>query len=702
MSNHLVAEKSPYLQQHANNPVDWYPWGNEAFEKARREDKPIFLSIGYSTCHWCHVMERESFENDDIARILNSLFVPIKVDREERPDIDRIYMTYVQATTGSGGWPMSVFLTPDLKPFFGGTYFPPDNRYQRPGFATVLERLAEAWKKDRERILESSSEVVKQLSGYAGQASANGHVLDRGVFDSAFQYFRRTFDATDGGFGDAPKFPRPVVLNFLLRYHARFDRSDALEMALVTLRAMAHGGMHDQLGGGFHRYSVDSRWFVPHFEKMLYDQAQLAISYLEAYQISHDPYFADVARGTLEYVLRDMTHSEGGFYSAEDADSVIDPANPAVKGEGAYYIWSSEELKQILGEQLYETFAYRYGVEANGNVRDDPHGEFGGKNILYLRRSLAQVGEFFHLTEHTLKGQLEKAVKRLLEARARRVRPHLDDKILTCWNGLMISAFAKGAQVLDDPRYLSAARQAAEFVESRMYRGDTTKLLRRYRDGEAAIDGFLDDYAFFIAGLIDLYESGFNPHDLELAIALADQMRALFEDPVDGAFFTTTAGDNSLVLRMKDDYDGAEPSGNSIAILDLLRLAHFTDRRAYRDSAERALKALSSKIATQPVAVPQILVALDYSHAVRREVVIAGNLDSDLTRGFVHELRARFLPHTITLLIDSDETRSQLASLCPAAAQMREVNGQPAAYVCENYTCKLPVNDASKLIELLQ
>src|SRR5580692_9088027 len=386
MSNHLISEQSPYLQQHAHNPVDWYPWGEAAFEKSRAEDKPIFLSVGYSTCHWCHVMERESFESEELAAIMNRWFVPVKVDREERPDVDRIYMTFVQASTGGGGWPMSVFLTPDLKPFFGGTYFPPDNRYGRPGFGAILERIAEAWRNDRGRIVQSSTDVVAQLSQYGGGGPSIG-MPDKTALDSAFQHFRRMYDSAHGGFGSAPKFPRPVVFNFLLRYYVQSHRQEALDMTLGTLRAMANGGMHDQLGGGFHRYSVDERWFVPHFEKMLYDQAQLAISYLEAFQITHDPFYAKIARSTLDYVLRDMTDADGGFYSAEDADSVIDPAHPHEKGEGAFYVWTLRELEALLGPDA-AAFANRYGVRANGNVDSDPHAEFTGKNILAVTRPL--------------------------------------------------------------------------------------------------------------------------------------------------------------------------------------------------------------------------------------------------------------------------------------------------------------------------
>jgi uncharacterized protein len=672
LSNHLISEKSPYLQQHAHNPVDWYPWGEAAFEKSRAEDKPIFLSVGYSTCHWCHVMERESFESEALAAILNRWFVPVKVDREERPDVDRIYMTFVQASTGGGGWPMSVFLTPELKPFFGGTYFPPDNRYGRPGFGAILERIAEAWRNERERIVQSSGDVIAQLAQYGGGGPSTG-MPDKTALDSAFQHFRRMYDSAHGGFGSAPKFPRPVVFNFLLRYYVQSHRQEALEMTLGTLRAMANGGMHDQLGGGFHRYSVDERWFVPHFEKMLYDQAQLAISYLEAFQITHDPFYAKIARSTLDYVLRDMTDPEGGFYSAEDADSVIDPSNPKEKGEGAFYVWSAAELEQ------FPKFAAIYGVEAKGNVADDPHGEFTGKNILYLRESLDDATET----------ELQAAKKTLLAIREKRVRPHLDDKILTSWNGLMISAFAKGAQVLDETRYLGAAQRAAAFILTRMVDVKSGVLQRRYRDGDAAIAGFLDDYAFFIGALLDLYEADFDPRHMETAIQLASKMRELFEDTTEGAFFSTAAGDRNLVLRMKDDYDGAEPSGNAVALLDLVRLAHFTDRAEYRDAAERTLRALGSKIVQQAVAVPQMLVGLDYELGPLREVVIAGD-----ARDFLRHVRARFLPRTVTLRPSS--------SFFSAAASMREIDGKSTAYVCQDYTCQLPTNELSKFDELLQ
>jgi uncharacterized protein len=697
-TNRLAREKSPYLLQHAHNPVDWYAWGTEAFARANAEHRPIFLSIGYSTCHWCHVMERESFENAAIAEALNRNFVAIKVDREERPDVDRIYMTFVQATTGSGGWPMSVFLTPDLKPFFGGTYFPPDNRYGRPGFRTILEGIARAWEEDRERVEQSGSEVLEQLRRYS-EIAPEPAALDVSVAESAFHAFRRSFDPRLGGFGGAPKFPRPSVHNFLLRYYARAGKREALDMVLLTLREMAKGGMHDQLGGGFHRYSVDERWLVPHFEKMLYDQAQLAISYLEAFQITREPFFAAAARDIFEYVLRDMTGPEGAFYSAEDADSVIDPARPEEKGEGAFYIWGRRELEALLAPDVLEWFCYRYGVEADGNVHDDPHGEFRGRNILYEAHTLEETaGRFGEPLEDVRQG-IESAKRALLEARSSRARPHLDDKILTAWNALMISAFAKGAQVLGEPRYEDAARRAADFILKRMFDPREAALLRRFRADDAAISGFLDDYAFFIQALIDLYETSFVAYHLELAIQLAGRMRELFEDRASGGFYSTAEGGSDLILRMKDDYDGAEPSGNSIAALDLLRLAHAGGPADFAESAARTLSVLGQRLAGTPQAVPQMLAAWLYSLDAPKQVVIAG--ERGAAKGLLDAVRARFLPETAVFLLD-EASREPLGRRMPALGGMTPLDGRPAAYVCENFACQLPVTDMAKLDELLQ
>ncbi len=662
-TNRLAGEKSPYLLQHAHNPVDWFPWSDEAFAKARSEDKPIFLSIGYSTCHWCHVMERESFENDSVAELLNRHFVSIKLDREERPDLDRVYMLFVQSATGSGGWPMSVWLTPDAKPFFGGTYFPPDNRYGRPGFKALLEHLANAWKTEREKIERSGAQVIEQLRGLgrAGNDEAGGDPQEG--LDATFNYYRRTFDPRLGGFGNAPKFPRPSVLNFLLRYP---DNDEAQPMVFKTLEEMSKGGMNDQLGGGFHRYSVDERWFVPHFEKMLYDQAQLAVSYLEAYQLTREVPFAETARAILDYVLRDLTHPEGGFYSAEDADSAADPAQPHHKSEGAFYIWTHQELLDALGPEETAAFEKRYGVAPNGNVQEDPHGEFGGRNILYLAQDAPVKPE---------------SVAKLLAIRGKRPRPHLDDKVLAGWNGMMIGAFAKAAQVLDEARYAEAATRAAMFLRAKLWRDGT--LLRRYRDGDSAIPAFLDDYACLAAGLTDLYEATFEPAHLVWAEQLATLAIARFEDPA-GGFFSTPEGQSDLVLRLKDDYDGAEPSANSVLVLALLRLARLRNRDEFRQSAERALNAFAGKLRTGGPGLPQMLVAQMFAAGKPMEIVLAGEPAPEMLR----VIRSRFLPNAIVMR----------AEHTPDAASYT----QPGVYVCENFACQLPVFTAAELKKRLQ
>jgi len=690
-TNSLIEEKSPYLQQHAHNPVDWYAWGEDAFRKARDEDKPIFLSVGYSTCHWCHVMECESFENEELAAMLNQYFVAVKVDREERPDVDRIYMTFVQATTGSGGWPMSVWLTPDLKPFFGGTYFPPDDRYGRPGFKSVLEYIANLWATERSKILESSEHVTRQLDEHS-RMEPRAVAADAGVLDSTYYQFRRMFDSRLGGFGGAPKFPRPAVHNFLLRYYKRTGNEEALEMVLKTLDEMARGGMRDQIGGGFHRYSVDDRWFVPHFEKMLYDQAQLAVSYVEAFQITHNDFYAEMARDILEYVLRDMTDAGGAFYSAEDADSVINPDQPVIKGEGAFYIWSLQELESLLDPPSLEWFCYRYGVEPGGNVREDPHSEFTGKNILYQAHTIEETAQRFRVSATEVSQALALARPRLLEVRSRRIRPHLDDKILTAWNGLMISAFAKAAQALSEPRYADSARRAAGFIMTTMYDRETGVLLRRFRDGEAAIPGFLDDYAFLAEALIDVFEIEGEISYLEDALRLGRAICDRFEDSANGGFYSTAGTDPTLILRIKDDYDGAEPSGNSIAALSLLRLSRLTHNEGLQISAERTLQAFSQRLTGAPSAVPQMLVAYLYSTAPPRQAIVAGPSDNELLR----YARGRFLPGW-----EIFPAKPEAATLMPELSDMKPIGGRPAAYVCENFACHLPVTEVDRLTELL-
>ncbi len=698
--NRLIHEKSPYLLQHAHNPVDWYAWGPEAFERARTEQKPIFLSIGYSTCHWCHVMERESFENEDTAAILNREFVCIKVDREERPDVDRIYMAYVQSTTGGGGWPMSVWLTPSLEPFVGGTYFPPENRYGRAGFPMVLQRIAQAWRDEREQIVTATSKVMEQLKKSSEVAPSDTELIPA-VLETAFFVWRRSFDSKLGGFGQAPKFPRPVALNFLLRYYARTRNEEALAMTLETLRAMARGGMNDQLGGGFHRYSVDEHWFVPHFEKMLYDQGQLIVSYLEAFQITRDPQYAEVARRTLDYVLRDLQDAAGGFYSAEDADSVIDPARPREKGEGAFYIWTQEEIERIVGDPAALWFCFRFGVKPDGNVDNDPHREFPGRNILFEAYSIAETAHHFDASEEIVAAALGEASAKLLAEREQRIRPHLDDKVLTSWNGLMISAFAKGGVILKEPRYTSVAQRAVDFTITQMFDPATGVLLRRYRQGDAAIPGFLDDYAFFVQALLDRYEAQFDTRDLDLAIRLTEKQTDLFEDKEHGAFFSSSEGDANLVLRMKEDYDGAEPSGNSIAVMNLLRLSRVTGRVDFQASADRTLRAFAARISGGAFGVPQMLAAYEFSLAPHQQIIVAGERGTPETQALLNVLHAHFRPHRILMLADN-ASRPILARFNSTIASMLPVDGKPAAYVCENFACQLPITDPATLAELLQ
>jgi uncharacterized protein YyaL (SSP411 family) len=630
--------------------------------------------------------------------------------------VDRIYMTFVQATTGSGGWPMSVWLTPELQPFFGGTYFPPESRWGHPGFASMLTQIAQAWANDREKIEESARHVVEQLKKQvevaptrAGAAFDPGSVLEatlEAAVDSAFASFRRGFDSRLGGFGAAPKFPRVSVHHFLLRYWARTKNPEALDMVLLTLREMAKGGMNDQLGGGFHRYSVDDRWFVPHFEKMLYDQAQIAISYLEAFQATGDRQYADAARRIFDYVLRDMTDAGGGFYSAEDADSAMAHDYPELKGEGAFYIWSLEEIQALLGQPAADWFCHRYGVREGSNVASDPHGEFTGKNILYQAHTVEETARHFGQPSGEVRTALDGAGALLMAARAQRARPPRDDKILTAWNGLMISAFAKGGAVLDGAhnaaRYAEAARRAAEFVIGHMYDAPSGTLLRRYCAGEAAIPGFLDDYALFVQGLLDLYESQFDRRHLELAVRLTEKQRELFEDSGAGAFFSTAADDHRLVLRVKDDYDGAEPAGNSVAVMNLLRLARMTNRADFGESAQRTLAAFASRLSTSPTAIPQMLAACEFVSGEPREIILAGRRDSAEMRALLGELNTRFVPSKVVLLVDSAETRQALAAGIPAIASMNPLEGRARAYVCRNYTCRLPVSEPAQFAELIQ
>jgi uncharacterized protein YyaL (SSP411 family) len=703
VANRLAFEQSPYLLQHKDNPVDWRPWGSDAFEAARRENKPIFLSIGYSTCHWCHVMEHESFENREIAGILNTHFISIKVDREERPDVDRVYMTFVQVTTGSGGWPMSVWLTPSLQPFYGGTYFPPTSKWGRPGFVDVLGEIARVWREERDKVEQSAATITERLHGLRSQGG-HGPVPPDAVLDRAVDEFAVAFDRRRGGFGQAPKFPRPTELLFLLREHARTGSAEARDMVLATLRAMALGGMRDHIGGGFHRYSVDAEWRVPHFEKMLYDQAQLVLAYVEAAQLTGDGFFADVAIDTLDYVRADLTDDAGGFYSAEDADSVPpeQASEPrAHKMEGAFYIWREDEMREVLGPDA-EVFIARYGVRPDGNAPFDPQNEFVSKNLLYTARPIEELTATTGLSADEVESSLRRSRDTLRRHRASRPRPHLDDKVLTAWNGLMIAAFARAARVLPSGiRFLNAARRAAEFVRAQLWDPARSVLLRRYRKGEAGIEGYAEDYAYLIFGLLQLFQADGDPRWLEWAQSLQQRQNALFWDPVEGGWFSTTGKDESVLLRLKEDYDGAEPAASSVSVLNLLTLAHLTPESngqgpTPQGQIELTLGNFAARVAQSGRTVPMMLAALSTYHSGMPQVVIVGDPSSETTQGLLDVVRRSYLPTAITLLVHSSN-RTPLDRVLPWIAAMKERDGRPTAYVCRDFSCQAPTTNAREL-----
>ncbi|MBI5149927.1 MAG: thioredoxin domain-containing protein [Candidatus Omnitrophica bacterium] len=709
--NLLSKEKSPYLLQHANNPVHWYPWGDDAFAKAKAEDKPVFLSIGYSTCHWCHVMEHESFENPKIAEVMNKYFVSIKVDREERPDVDNIYMKAVMSLTGSGGWPLSVFVTADRKPFYGGTYFPPDSQWGRPGFKELLLSINDAWQNKRDELIKSSHLISQNLQSksFWGQIAGNP-MLDEGTLRSAYGQFAQRFDSRHGGFGGAPKFPSSHNLSYLLRYWKRANEPKALEMVEKTLTEMSKGGMYDHIGGGFHRYSTDQRWHIPHFEKMMYDQAILTKTYLEAYQATKVEKYAQTTREILEYVLRDMTDTKGGFYSAEDADSLppekfanMTPAEglSGEKTEGAFYLWRYQEIVELLGKEVAEVFNYYYGVESRGNAFSDPHGEFRGKNILYVSHSLDETAQKFGKPAREIQKILNESRNKLLDVRKFRPRPHLDDKILVDWNGLMISSLALGSRVLNEPRYGQAAEKSAQFILSTLVRKDG-RLLHRYRDGEAGILGTLEDYAFFIHGLIDLYEATFKEEYLKEAKRLTEDMIKLFWHEKEGGFFFTATDAERLLIREKEIYDGAIPSGNSIAALDLLRMGRLTLNREWEKKAQEYFKAFGQELSSGPSAYAQSLMALDFAIGPSREIVLVGQKDDPQTQEMLKSLYSRFIPNKVVVLrLNSDEEAKAISDIIPFVKGQRALDGKTTAYVCKNYNCEFPTNDIKKFEQLL-
>eukprot|EP01122_Echinamoeba_exundans_P015251 TRINITY_DN7156_c0_g1_i1.p1 TRINITY_DN7156_c0_g1~~TRINITY_DN7156_c0_g1_i1.p1 ORF type:complete len:833 (+),score=126.47 TRINITY_DN7156_c0_g1_i1:295-2499(+) len=709
--NRLAKEKSPYLLQHKNNPVDWYPWGEEAIEKARKENKPIFLSVGYSTCHWCHVMERESFESEETAEVMNEKFVNIKVDREERPDIDKIYMAFVQATTGGGGWPMSVFIAPDnLKPFYGGTYFPSKRQYGRPSFVELLNRIDSLWHTKRSDLIEQADQVIaairdneeQESKANAGEDKMSMEELQDVLLVNAFRQISKGYDAKLGGFSRAPKFPRPVVITAALAYWWQTKNNSALEMVLHTLHGMAEGGMYDHLGGGFHRYSVTPDWQVPHFEKMLYDQAQLVISYLEAYQITKDPFYARIAEETLQYVVRDMAAPEGGFYSAEDADSL--PSHDSKeKSEGAFYIWAEEEIDRLLDATDAKIFKEYYGVSSEGNVDPDrdPHDEFTGRNIVWKVTSAGEVGQHHGLDVSAVEESLKRSRKTLFDFRKHRPRPHLDDKILTSWNALMISAFAKASQILQKPEYLDVALKAKDFILRELYSDGV--LIRNYRHGRSTIRAFADDYAFFVTALLDLWEATFDPSTLETAIAVQAKMDELFWDQARGGYYSFESNDPYHVMRMKEDYDGAEPSPNSYAAMNLVRLANMLHSDKYKSQALKLLEAFRVRICEAPIVLPHMVVAAALWGLPPKQVVVAGQMQDSRTRDLLSLVRSVYDPHQVLLLADGGAAHQFLKKHGLEFLQSDDmsINGVPAVYICENFTCKLPITDKQVLLKAL-
>ncbi|MBM4087963.1 MAG: thioredoxin domain-containing protein [Planctomycetes bacterium] len=679
MPNRLVQETSPYLLQHAENPVDWYAWGPEALDRARAEDKPIFLSIGYSACHWCHVMERESFEDERIARALNEHFIAIKVDREERPDLDQIYMNAVQAMTGRGGWPMSVFLTPDLKPFFGGTYWPPTPRMGMPGFDQVLSGVVEAWHQRRAAANRQADELAGWLQQLGPTAPGKGE-LGRELFQAAAEELLRSGDRVHGGFGDAPKFPHPMVLQLAMRIGRRRARQDLLELATLNLDKMARGGIYDHLAGGFARYSVDARWLVPHFEKMLYDNALLADAYLDGYLVTRSPEYARVVRETLDYVCRSMTDAEGGFHSTEDADSEGE--------EGKFYTWTAAEIDRTLDPEAAARFRYVYGVTPSGN--------FEGRNILHLAKTVEQFARMKGWDVRELETSLARSRAALLETRDRRVRPAKDDKVLVSWNGLMIQAMARAAAVLGSREYLAAATRAAEFLVANVRRADG-RLLHAWRRGRARFDACLDDYSFLANALVTLYETCFDERWIDEAVRLADLMLAHFHDPERGGFFFTADDHERLIARNKDIYDNATPSSNAVAATVLLRLAKLRGSSRFLEAALGTLQLGADIMKRSAIAGAQLLNALDFHLGPAPEIVILGGRDETATGETLRELHSRYLPNRVIACRTTGRPHGESPHLAHLFAGKAPCGEHPTVYVCENNTCLPPVSEPAAI-----
>jgi len=676
--NRLANEQSPYLLQHADNPVDWYPWGKEAFKKAKELDRPIFLSIGYSTCHWCHVMEHESFEDDSVAKLLNDSFISIKVDREELPEIDHVYMSVCQAMTGGGGWPLTIVMTPAKEPFFAGTYFPKDERGGRSGLFQILPMIADAWNSKRQDIMTSVGKVKNYLDQLNSKPAGNNFSTE--LINRAYDQFRNGFDEEYGGFFRAPKFPSPHNLIFLMRYHHSFDNKIALDMATKTLKQMRLGGIYDHIGFGFHRYSTDRHWLVPHFEKMLYDQAMIAMAYIEAYHITGEDIFAQTAREIFTYVLRDMTASEGGFFSAEDADSEGE--------EGKFYIWTEQEIKEVLGEDYGKEFNDIFSITTPGNYRDESSGKETRLNIPHLKNYNTNGSNEF-----------ESAREKLFNIREKRIHPLKDDKILTDWNGLMIAALAKAAIVLDEPVYLDAAEKAAEFVLHSISKGE--RLLKRYRNGVAALDAHLDDYAFMAWGLLELYEATFATKYLSQALDLMNIMVEDFWDDKNGGFFLGSDQSEKLIVRSKTAYDGAIPSGNSVAVMNMVKLTRITGNTNWAELAEKTIRAFSEDVNRAPTGYTLMLTGFMFDTQNSKEIVIVGDSRNRNTTKFLHTIRASYAPHKVLLFKDTSVSDNRLEQLANWTSTQNSINGKPTAYVCKNFACNQPTSDLQTALSFI-
>lgn len=692
-SNRLKDEQSPYLLQHADNPVDWYPWGEEAFEKARKENKPILLSIGYSTCHWCHVMEHESFENEEVAKLMNETFVSIKVDREERPDIDNIYMTVCQMMSKGGcGWPLNVIMTPDKKPFFAATYIPKESRYGRLGMMEFIPKVKEAWEKDNENIMQSAetiTEAVKKATDVSQNTESKD--LSTKTLDTAYNQLLRNFDEENGGFGKSPKFPTPHNHLFLLRYWKRTGDQQALDMVEKTLQEMRLGGVYDHVGYGFHRYSTDPNWLLPHFEKMLYDQAMLVMAYTEAYQATGKKEYERTAREILIYALRDMTSPEGGFYSAEDADSEGE--------EGKFYVWTEEELKQILGSKDAELIITTFNTNKSGNFTEEAGGHKSGANILHLKKPLSDIASSYEMSEEEFSAKIENTRVALFNEREKRIHPYKDDKILTDWNGLMIAAFSMAGRTFNEPEYIKAAARAADFILKNM-KDSNAALLHRYRQGEAGIRANVDDYAFLIWGLLELYESTFDMKYLKEALSLQNDLDKGFWDETNGGYYFTSNDAEELIARQKEIYDGAIPSGNSVAGLNLLKLSRITGKVEYEKKAAQLGNAFSGTIESGPMAYTLFMMGLDFGLGPSYEVVIVGDPESRDTKAMIEAIRKEYSPSKVVLLKEKKEN-AEVVEIAEFTKAQSSIEGKATAYVCLNHVCNLPTTDINKMLELL-